>query len=61
MKTHIKPIQATPTLQGEDARKAIEEALTEPSQESILRNEQRLANFKKVFKEESRNDKEDSD
>lgn len=50
MKRYIKPIQATPTLRGEDARKVIEEALTEPSQESISRNEQRLASFKKVFK-----------
>ena len=50
MKTYVKPIQPTPTLAGDDARAIIKEALTEPTQKDISRNEKRLSDAKKVFK-----------
>lgn len=50
MEKYVKPIQPTPTLSGKDARAIIKEALTVPSNQSISKNERRLADSKKVFK-----------
>ena len=51
MKKCVKPIQPTPTLSGKDARAIIHEALTAPTDRSVQRNEKRLADSKRVFKE----------
>lgn len=51
MKRCVKPIQPTPTLSGKDAKQIVDKALTMPSNQSIKRNEERLAISRKVFKE----------
>lgn len=43
---------ATPELSGEDAERARKDALKVPSKESIDKNEKRLEQAKKVFKNE---------
>lgn len=44
----IKPIQATPTLSGEDARSIITQAQSKPSTRSIERNERMLEIRRKI-------------
>ena len=49
MEKYIKPIQPTPTLSGSDAKAIIKEALATPSNNSISKNERRLADLEKIF------------
>lgn len=42
MSTYVKPIQATPTLSGNDAVCVIKQALKVPSQEAVERNKRML-------------------
>ena len=45
-----KPIQPTPTLSGEDAKKIIKEALSVPTSEAIEKNEKMLQIRKQITK-----------
>ena len=49
MKT-VKKIQSTPTLCKSDTEAIIKEALTTPSNDSISKNESRLTDLEKIFK-----------
>lgn len=51
MSAYVKPIQSTPTLSGEDAKKIIRQVLTRPSQDSVKTYE-RLA--RKINKSKSK-------
>lgn len=51
MEKRIKPIQPTPTLSAKDSKIIIREVRIAPSTQSIERNEKRLLDSKKVFKE----------
>lgn len=48
MSAYVKPIQATPTLTGEDAMRIIKQAVTAPSPESIERNKKMLEMRKRI-------------
>lgn len=50
MSAYVKPIQATPTLTGNDAIRIVEQVLTAPSPESILKNKKMLEMRKRIVK-----------
>lgn len=50
MKNKIKPIPSTPDLDRHDFDEAVKDALKVPSEASIDRNERRLKDFEKVYK-----------
>ena len=50
MSAFRKPIQPTPTLSGEDAKKIIKEALSVPTSEAIEKNEKMLQIRKQITK-----------
>lgn len=51
--TTIKPIHATPTLSGRDARELIIQANTEPTEEAIKSNEFLCDVVKSIYKDKS--------
>lgn len=50
MSVYIKPIQATPTLSGEDAISIIKQSLTPPTPEAIKKNRKMLEIRKRIEK-----------
>lgn len=48
METHVKPIQATPTLSKTDTKSILKEVLNVPSTEAIERNKKLLAIRKSI-------------
>ena len=50
MKNKIKPIPSTPDLDRHDFDEVVKDALRVPSKTSIDRNERRLKDFEKVYK-----------
>ena len=50
MENKVKPIQATPTLNEEDSKKIIKEAMIVPSEDAVTRNEKRLQDAKRIFR-----------
>ncbi len=50
MEVHVKPIQSTPTLSGEDAKRIITQALIDPSKEIIKKNRKMLKLRKSIEK-----------
>lgn len=48
MSVYIKPIQSTPSLSGEDAKRIIKQTLTVPSKESVKKNKKLLALRKRI-------------
>lgn len=51
MSIYVKPIQPTPTLSGEDAKRIITQALTPPSKASIEKNKKMLELRKRIVKQ----------
>ena len=50
MSAYVKPIQATPTLTGNDARNIIRQVLEAPSPESVAKNKKMLEMRKSIEK-----------
>ena len=50
MSAYVKPIQATPTLTGNDARNIIRQVLAAPSSESVAKNKKMLEMRKSIEK-----------
>lgn len=50
MSVDVKPIQATPSLSGEDAKRIMLQVSTNPSKEAIKRNEALLKLRKNILK-----------
>ena len=50
MSAYVKPIQATPTLSGNDAKRIVQQVLTVPSSESIMKNKKMLEMRKRIVK-----------
>lgn len=50
MRVDVKPIQATPSLSGEDAKRIMLQVSTKPSKEVIKRNESLLELRKNILK-----------
>ena len=48
MSAYVKPIQATPTLTGNDAVRIVKQVLTAPSLESIEKNKKMLEMRKRI-------------
>ena len=48
MSVDVKPIQATPTLNGKDTMQIIKQVITAPSPESIEKNKRRLEIRKRI-------------
>ena len=59
MENKVKPIQATPTLNEEDSKKIIKEAMIVPSEDAVTRNEKRLQDAKRIFSLEAGGDNRD--
>ena len=50
MSVNVKPIQSTPDLSGEDAKRIMLQVSTKPSQEAIKKNEALLKLRKNILK-----------
>ena len=50
MSVNVKPIQSTPSLSGEDAKKIMLQVSTNPSKEAIKKNEALLKLRKNILK-----------
>lgn len=48
MSAYVKPIQATPTLTGNDARNIVRQVLKAPSPESVAKNRKKLEMRKRI-------------
>lgn len=48
MSAYVKPIQATPTLTGNDARNIVQQVLKAPSPESVAKNRKKLQMRKRI-------------
>lgn len=51
MSAYVKPIQATPTLSGQDAMSIIKQVLKAPTPESIEKNKKMLEMRKRIEKQ----------
>ena len=50
MSVNVKPIQSTPSLSGEDAKRIMLQVSTKPSKEAIKRNEALLKLRKNILR-----------
>ena len=50
MSVNVKPIQSTPSLSGEDAKRIMIQVSTKPSKEAVKRNEALLELRKNILK-----------
>lgn len=55
MSVNVKPIQATPSLSGEDAKRIMLQVSTNPSKEAIKKNEVLLKLRKNILKKWEKN------